>query len=535
MDLLVLESADDDPVSKSKGIGSITTVTTRAVQPTQENRLGRTTSSQSAVAGALVHQNTNTSVSSVNTTLSGKTLVTTTVLDSPKDENIMFPFRVRHLGNTEVYTLYAPTAQNRQDWCEKIVEAKTRHAASLYAQNAEPFRLRVIADTAFAYDVMSGSSRSIIIRGTPLDRAIREVESTFMSTPQRPGPVCRASVNCATAFTQPYGDQKVAVGTDYGVYISDYNNPRGWTRAISANRVTQIAVLEEFSLFLLIADKSLIAYHLDTVCPINATSTPHANDPTSRRAPQKLSGARDVGFFAVGRMKDRTLVFYKKREGISSTFKVLEPVYQKSSTSSTLRSMRFGLKKGTTEYFRDFDDFYIPSQTYAINLFHSSLAISTEKGVEVLNLDKKVPLSIPDLKPPDCASIATRIRDQKPLGMFRLSESEFLLVFEEVGIYIDKHGDLSRSVVMEFVGRARQAALFRGTYLVLVDSGGGFVQVRNAVNGRLRQVVSGRDVRLLDDGLGLSREGTVKVCMQHPEWERCQVVVEMIVNEGLKE
>lgn len=252
-------------------------------------------------------------------------------------------------------------------------------------------------------------------------------------------------------------------------------------------------------------------------------------DSSSRRAPQKLSGSRDVGFFATGRMKDRTLVFYKKREGISSTFKVLEPVYQKSAVST---KNRFGIKKGTTDFFRDFDEFYIPSETYAINPFSSSLAIATARGFEVLTLDKKIPFSIPDLKPPDCASIAARIRDQKPLGMFRLSDSEFLLVFEDVGIYVNKHGDVSRAVVMEFVGRAKQAVLYHGTYLVLVDIGAGFVEVRNAINGRLRQVVSGRDVRLLDDGVN---GGTVKICMQHPELERCQIVLEMIVNEGLKE
>jgi len=83
--------------------------------------------------------------------------------------------------------------------------------------------------------------------------------------------------------------------------------------------VTQIAVLEEFSLFLVIADKSLIAYHLDVMCPVSGFAPP--NDST-RRAPQKLSGARDVGFFATGRMKDRTLVFYKKRESVQSRFKV---------------------------------------------------------------------------------------------------------------------------------------------------------------------------------------------------------------------
>ena len=67
------------------------------------------------------------------------------------------------------------------------------------------------------------------------------------------------------------------------------------------------------------------------------------------------------------------------------------------------------------------------------------------------------------------------------------------------------------------------------------------MEVRNAINGRLRQIVSGKDVKLLDDGSGGGQqqsgrgEGRVKICMQHPEWERCQIVFELVINEGLKE
>ncbi|MCJ1290400.1 hypothetical protein MMC34_001936 [Xylographa carneopallida] len=524
MDLLVLDSTNDEPVVKSsvKGITSVSTVTSR-VQTPQENRLGRTISNQNTTTGpgTLVHTNTGAS------TTSNSSSQMVTVIDS-QNEKTIYPFRVKHLGKADVYVLFAPSAQNREEWCQKIIEAKTRHAASLFAQNAEPFRLRVMADAAFALDSMASASKSTVITGTPLDRAIREVEKAFEGAGRRPPPVCRAQVNCATAFNQPFGKHMVAIGTDYGVFVSEYGDPRGWSRAISASRVTQIAVLEEFSLLLVIADKSLIAYHLESVCPVGGVQAVGV-EASARRAPQKLSGTRDIGFFATGRMKDRMLVFYKKKDGISSTFKVLEPVYHKSATTSR---NRFGMRKGTTEYFRDYDEFYVPSETYAINLFHSSLAVATTKGFEVMTLDKKVPFSIPDLKGPDVASIASRVRDQRPLGMFRLTEEEFLLVFEEVGIYVNKFGDVSRAVVLEFVGKARQAVLLGGMYLILVDSGSGFVEVRNAVNGRLRQVVSGRDVRLLDDG---GNGGTVKICMQHPEIERSQVVFEMIVNEGLKE
>ena len=230
MDLLVLENTNDDPVVKSsmKGI-AVTTVTPKAQTP-QDSRLGRTISNQNGTGpGTLTHSNTNTSVASVNTTGSGRIMISNATLEGGKEERILYPFRVKHLGKSEVYTLYAPTSQNRQDWCEKILEAKTRHAASLFAQNAEPMRLKVLADTAFAYDTMSGGAKQVVIRGTPLDRAIREGEQVY-SSPDRPLPICRAAVNCATAFMQPHGKQMVAVGSDYGVFISEYRNPRGWTR-----------------------------------------------------------------------------------------------------------------------------------------------------------------------------------------------------------------------------------------------------------------------------------------------------------------
>ncbi|KAH6705285.1 rhoGEF protein-like protein [Leptodontidium sp. MPI-SDFR-AT-0119] len=541
MQLLVLESTNDDPVVKSsvKGIGAVTTVTKTAGSDSRLN-LNRAGTSSMERANVLEHTNSNQSITTVN---SVTRLAPSNTNDS--ESRSMYPFRVKHLGKTEVYTLYAPTAQNRQDWCDKILEAKTRYAASLFEQNAEPFRMRVMADSAFAYDISSAvSQRSVVsVKGTPLERAIREMERAY-STP-RPGPVCRAQVNCATAFNC-FGKSMVAIGTDYGVYTSEASNPRGWTRSIQMNRVTQIAVLEEFSLCLIIADKALIAYHLDVIVPISNFPAPHHD--TARRAPQKLSGTRDVSFFATARMKDRTLVFYKKREGLHSTFKVLEPVFQKSSEKkSRLFGKKFG---GNTEFFREFDEFYIPTECFTINLFHTYIAISTLKGFELMTLDKKVPMSIPDTKNPAIGNIANRLNGQKPLGMFRLSDAEFLLCYEECGVYVDKHGEVSRSVIMEFVGKAQKAAMY-GAYLVLFDSD--FVEVRNAENGRLRQVIAGRDVRCLDYGINplgagaatshMSPQGfpggaerrTLKLAMAHPEIMGHQIVMEMVLNEGHSE
>jgi hypothetical protein len=231
MDLLVLEGRDDDPVIRSglTGRAGVAKVT-----PATDPRLVRAISSQVPQPGQLQHSNTSASLSSLQTIKTSATAPPmVTQIDTPKDDKTLFPFRIKHLGQ-EAYTLYAPTLQSREEWCNKVLEAKTKHATALFTQNAEPFKLRVIADSAFAYEGPVTGQKSITIKGTPLDRAIRDVEKMYVNT-GRPGPVCRAKVNCATAFNQPYGKQMVAVGTDYGVFVSEMDNPRGWQRVSALN------------------------------------------------------------------------------------------------------------------------------------------------------------------------------------------------------------------------------------------------------------------------------------------------------------
>ena len=241
MDLLVLESRDDLPVIRSSLTGRAGVVKVQAADPRLMRAGGGGMSmSGSPSPGQLLHSNTSTSLNSLTMVKSNASQANSvTSLDGAagKDsEKLLYPFRIKHLGQ-EVYTLYAYSDSAREDWVTKIIEAKTKHAAALFAQNAEPFKLRVIADSAFAYEGTLGGGasggRGIVIKGTPLDRAIREVEKRYRDK-GRPGPVCRARVNCATAFTQRGGpgDGKsmVAVGTDYGVFISTVDNPRGWQR-----------------------------------------------------------------------------------------------------------------------------------------------------------------------------------------------------------------------------------------------------------------------------------------------------------------
>lgn len=238
MDLLVLDSTDDDPVVR--GAASRFGIAAPAVAVVPQ-RPGGGRNNTGLGSPGLPHTN---SSSSIATTATAPGRLVTTLSNPPErnDERTLYPFRIKHLGNASrfikaddnVYTLYAPTAQNRQDWVNKIIYAKQKHAASLHAQNAEPFKVKVIADTAFGYELGHASGqRGVRIRGTPLDRAIVEVEKRFEKEEmlKRPQVVCRATVNCATTFVvASSGKEMVAVGTDSGVYVAEADNPRGWRK-----------------------------------------------------------------------------------------------------------------------------------------------------------------------------------------------------------------------------------------------------------------------------------------------------------------
>ena len=89
--------------------------------------------------------------------------------------------------------------------------------------------------------------------------------------------------------------------------------------------MTNIAVLEEFGIFLVLQDKvcsvfqfvmkladhdqCLLAYHLEALVPSVAS-------PQVRAAPQRLSPGKDIVSFTVGQLSGRTLVLYMKRKGV---------------------------------------------------------------------------------------------------------------------------------------------------------------------------------------------------------------------------
>lgn len=531
MDLLVFETADAEAVAKSSaskiGVGTFTHSTSPEVVATKRT-------------GAGANPNANADPSSV------------TVL-SEADKEVLYPFKITHLGrNGTSYTLYASSNLDRQHWKDAIIGAKTAYSSAVYAMNAEPFRVKVLTQHAFGYDGASTPKLPVFAPGTAIDRALQESNKEFAGT-SPPRPLARSKVNCASSCIFANGQEYIFLGLDYGVYV--FTAGSVWQRCIDVPKVTQLEVLETVNAIVLISDRSLVYYNLDAILS-NITTTSKPSSATGNAAPTSKAGAdtgyrlskgREVSYFSTGYMKGRLLLFYRRKDGTSSTFKVLEPVKEKGSQKRRSK-MTFtrGASLGSTEYFRELDKFYIPSDTYGMSMFKVSFAVHSAHGFEAMSLDYKHPRTIPvqaSITSTVCStlskgshgkktfspsSVAKKIEAAKPVGMFRCSDKGLILCYEEFAVYCDSHGNLTGPALIEFVCKARKVA-FQAPYLLVFDHE--MVEVRRIDrSGELKQVLSGKDIRPVD-----TREGQLKIAMAHPERSGRQLIAELVNNEFVVE
>jgi hypothetical protein len=129
-------------------------------------------------------------------------------------------------------------------------------------------------------------------------------------------------VNCSTSYSS-----LLIVGTDDGLYTgaervsvsSDLEEvPPKFTKVLNLEKVTQVDVLPDHDMLVVLADRNLFTFTLD-VLDIDG----HHDSGASRKG--KKIGSH-VSFFKQGVCAERTLVCAVKSTSLTATIKVLEPV-----------------------------------------------------------------------------------------------------------------------------------------------------------------------------------------------------------------
>ncbi|BGP36192.1 Rho guanine nucleotide exchange factor [Rhodotorula kratochvilovae] len=311
---------------------------------------------------------------------------------------------------------------------------------------------------------------------------------------------------CSTPLATADGAWLVIAGCAEGIFIGWRGRPRTMQQVVHLAGITQCAVLPEFSFLLVIANKVLVAYALEALIPSKAGSK---LDQASK-APQRLSGQKDVSFFKVGKIGDldpRTLVIYAKKSGVKeSVFKALEPVSQaERARAGAGAGHRFlGLGNARPEWFRTYKEFFMPSLVTGLHFQRSKLALIGSRGVEIMDLESMRTMTVPDFPPSrhDRALylLAKRCEDATTMGMFRIGDSKFLLAYSEFAIHVGRHGEPVEGPFIEWESKPETIA-YCAPYIFAISPT--IVEIRNAVNGRLAQFITGTHISLTYDGTAI--------------------------------
>ncbi|KAK6978137.1 CNH domain-containing protein [Favolaschia claudopus] len=409
--------------------------------------------------------------------------------ESAGDSRAVYPWTIHHngrLGGAQI--LFSESTQARSEWKQKLEEALGIR--------------KVVQESNRVFEVETLSADTFLVPsvaiGTPSPQWNQDTSYT-------------GKVTCSVPFNTADGRGLVAIGCAEGVWIGFRHDPRSMRRVLHLKMVTQCAMLDEFGIFLVLADKSLFAYHIEALVP----SSPHASH--ASQVPQKLNGTKDVHFFTVGTLHNRTLVAYMKKKGLESVFRVLEPVADKINERVKAPAglgSRLGFRSTKSEWFRVYRDFFLPSESFDLYFLKAKVVILCTKGFEIMDLNHFTSVTIPLRDEAHLSHLSKRCDACRPIGMFRSNEDGFLLCYNEFGVYVDKHGEPRRNgVTIEWEGNAEKVALHQ-PYILLFGSR--FIEIRNIETGRLVQIIPGNDIRCLWDGRGV---GSTIVATPNPDGE----------------
>ncbi|KAL2144504.1 hypothetical protein VTI28DRAFT_9009 [Corynascus sepedonium] len=346
-----------------------------------------------------------------------------------------WPITFRHLGkNGYELTLFASNQSGRQKWLEVIDNAQQK--------------LRARADFLNTTIITSG-----FFAGTN-------------------------KVNCVAPFD---GGRKLIYGTDNGIYMSDRRSKDNSTpkRVIDVPSVTQVDVLEEYQLLLVLSNRSLLSYQLGALDP---------NEPISSKRAKKIQS--HCNFFKTGICLGRHLVCCVKSSALSTTIKVYEPNDAMSRTKKQ-KGLSKMFNAGQDEL-KPFKEFYIPTESSSVHFLKSKLCVACARGFEVVSLETLETQSLLDQADTSLDFVA-RKEGVKPIHIERLN-GEFLLNYSEFSFFVNRNGWRARPEWrLDWEGTPQAFAL---SYPWILAFEPNFIELRHIENLAVH-IVPHKNIRML--------------------------------------
>lgn len=288
-------------------------------------------------------------------------------------------------------------------------------------------------------------------------------------------------VNCCVPLD---GGRKLAYGTDFGVYVAD-RRPRDASikpkRVLECKAVTQIDVLEQHQILLVLSDKTMYSYPLEAL-------DPDENQGSVSKRGRKICHAN---FFKAGVCVGQHLVCCVKTSALSTTIKVYEPMENMAK-----KSKKTGLSRmlaGGQDVLKPYKEFYIPTESTSIHFLRSKLCVGCAKGFEVVSLETLETQSLLDQADTSLDFVARR-ENIKPIHIERL-QSEFLLCYTDFSFFVNRNGWRARpDWKITWEGTPQAFAIFNPYILAFEPS---FIEIRHMETGMLVHILTAKNIRML--------------------------------------
>jgi hypothetical protein len=170
--------------------------------------------------------------------------------ETPSDSRTVWPFTISFIGQGQLggqYTLWTDSYAARADWQEKLQHAKVLRSEVNDAG-------RVFEMTPLCLDTFYMAPNYAAPRS--------DGETPFTGRVACSCPFSESPITCISQKGQILtrsvtidGRSLVAVGCEEGVWIGLRHDPRSLRKVLHVKAVTNIAVLEEFGIFLVLQDK----------------------------------------------------------------------------------------------------------------------------------------------------------------------------------------------------------------------------------------------------------------------------------------
>ncbi|EPY50613.1 RhoGEF Rgf3 [Schizosaccharomyces cryophilus OY26] len=453
-----------------------------------------------------------------------------------------YPFTVRHLGGlSSTYTLYTESLQLRKLWMDKINFARKRHAQKMHKKS--PFALQIVSDVSFQYPpadlshTFESSSRSpeiSLVEGSAVDRALTMAAWRYPihNEDDLPEAINYGDITCIAQFGGADGKLSICIATTTGVFLGSFggnSNIREWRKISSHRRVMQIGLLEEFDCLLELRDRSMYAHKLSRVIE-TGTLEPKVAIP--------VGTSHNISFFKISKLtegasikRERTLIFFKQGSGNASSIHCCEPVVGLGHHNQKA----YNFKQKNVSSFRILEEFRVLADCYSMNCFKYSIAISRQKGIDIVRLDPKLAVSFPSPSVLTDPFYRSRLNNSKPLGVFRVHDSTiFACCYHNGALFVNGEGSLiKKDAWLQWIGRPNSVACYEGYLLAFSDD---FIEIWNSRSMKQVQVIQGNNIRLHASNSDLLSDGKhVMFSMTHPQFHDRHLILalDLVKEENL--